>query len=374
MKLRYRLCTIILLFGFLTFEAAPSFAQVDDIGRILQAGREDANTLARAYLEPFGTGFGASLNTGWTNTAKTHGKFGFDITVSSGLAIVPDADKTFDVTELDLQKLELESGSPVSPTINGDEEPGALLASYEEINGSREKILEFNMPEGSGFGYVPAPVIKAGVGLVKDTELMVRYTPETEVSDFGNFNLFGMGAKHGINQWLPGGNMLPVDLSVMVGYTNMEVGSDLTLTAEDVIQGQDNYIENPHSSAKWENQTVALDTDAWTFNALVGKSLPIVSVYAGLGYETSTVNIATPGSYPTIAQKSDYPNSAPNNEPQKPLFIKSVDDPIDISIDGDNNLRALAGFRLKLAVLHVSGSYTLSNYSSFNLGVGISFR
>ncbi|MEL7834336.1 DUF6588 family protein [Fodinibius sp. Rm-B-1B1-1] len=370
MKLRYRLLTIVFLSGLFALTSMPAQAQVGDIGDILQSGREDANTLARAYLEPFGSGFGASLNTGWTNTASPHSKFGFDLTVSSGLAIVPDAAKSFNVNDLGLKKLELEGSDPVSPTINGVDETGASLAYYEEINNNREKILEFNMPEGSGFGYVPAPMIKAGVGLIKDTELMVRYTPETEIGDFGSFNLFGVGAKHGINQWLPGGKMLPVNLSVMFGYTDMEVGSDLDLSAEDVIE-EPSRTENPYNASQWDGQAVALNTDAWTINALVGKSLPIISVYAGVGYEASSFNVKTAGSYPTVIPNEDYESDPQNNEP---LIVDAVDEPIDVSIDGDNGFRALAGFRFRAAIFHISGSYTLSNYSSYNLGVGISFR
>ncbi|MDZ7660588.1 DUF6588 family protein [Fodinibius sp.] len=370
MKLRYRLLTFVLLFGLFTFDAAPTFGQVGDIGDILQAGREDANTLARSYLEPFGSGFGASLNTGWTNTASPHSKLGFDVTVSAGLAIVPDAAKSFNINELGLQQLELEGTNPVTPTINGADETGSLLAAYEEINGTRQKLLEFNMPNGSGFGYVPAPMIKAGVGIIKDTELMLRYTPKTKIGDFGSFNLFGVGAKHGINQWLPGGKLLPVNLSVMFGYTTMDVGSDLNLTASDVIRDPNN-TENPYNVSQWEDQTVEMNTDAWTINALVGKSLPIISVYAGVGYEASTFSITTPGSYPTVIPNEAYQNDPQNNEP---LIVNAVDDPIDVSIDGDNGFRALAGFRLKFTVLHISGSYTLSNYPSYNLGVGISFR
>lgn len=361
MKLRYCL-TILLLLGFLGFETTTSFAQVGDVGSILQSGREDANTLARAYLEPFGSGFGASLNTGWTNTAKPHSKLGFDLTVSSGLAIVPGSAKSFNVNELGLQKLQLEGTNPISPTINGNDETGALLAAYER----GEKFLEFNMPEGTGFGYVPAPMIKGAVGIVKDTEIMVRYMPEYEVGDFGSFNMFGVGAKHGINQWLPGGNLLPIDLSVMFGYTGMEVSSDFDVTPDQVIEDQQR-TENTYSASQWEGQGITMNTDAWTINALVGKTLPVVSVYGGVGYEASTFNITTPGSYPTVVPKE-------TPDPQEPFTVEAVDKPIDLSIDGDNGFRALAGFRLRFAIFHISGSYTLSNYSSFNLGAGISFR
>ncbi|MGD8426097.1 MAG: hypothetical protein PVH63_00635, partial [Balneolaceae bacterium] len=186
------------LLGLMSFITTTSYAQIGDVSSILQAGKEDANTLARAYLQPFGSGFGASLNTGWTNAAKPHKKFGFDLTISSGLAIVPNADKSFDVTQLGLQKLEYENGPQVSQTINGADEPGTTLAAYADPDGpgglSRQKILEFTMPKGTGFGYVPAPVIKGGIGLIKDTELMFRYMPEYKIGDFGSFKLFGIGA------------------------------------------------------------------------------------------------------------------------------------------------------------------------------------
>lgn len=374
MNLKYRLITFIVLLGFLGLETTTSFAQVGDVGSILQAGREDANVLARSYLEPFGSGFGAALNTGWTNTAAPHKTLGFDLTVSTGLAIVPNSAKSFDVTELGLQKLRLEGSNPISQTINGDAKTGSLLAAYVDPDGagglSEQKVLEFNMPEGSGFGYVPAPMIKAGVGVFKDTEIMLRYTPEFEVGDFGSFSLFGVGAKHGINQWLPGGNLLPVDLSVMFGYTGMDVGAGLDVTANDVIQDPNN-TENPYNASQWEGQEISLSTEGWTINALVGKSLPIVSVYAGVGYEASTLNINTPGSYPTVVPNQDYQTDPNNNEP---FIVDSVDEPIDLSIEGDNGFRALAGFRFRFTIFHVSGSYTLSNYSSYNVGVGISFR
>lgn len=360
-----------IIFSFLVTSSA--FAQIDDVGRILQAGRQDANILVREYLKPFGSGFGASINTGWTNTARPHKKFGFDITITAGLAVVPSSDKTFDVNQLGLQQLELESGPSTLQTINGaDDVQTSTLAAYETINGQRTKLFEFDMPNGTGFGYVPAPEIKAGLGLIKDTEIMVRYVPEVDIDEYGTFQQFGFGAKHGINQWLPGGKLLPVDISIMAGYTNLTVTSDFSITAEDVITDPNN-TENPYAGqpSTWEGQKVEIDTDAFTINALVGKTLPIISVYGGVGIETSTMSIGTPGTYPTIVPNPDF-QSDPQNE--EPLIVDTLDQPIDVELEGGNSFHALAGFRLKLAVFHISASYTLSNYSTLNAGFGISFR
>ncbi len=366
---------IILLLGLIGCFTTSSFAQIGDVSSILQSGKEDANTLTRAYLKPFGSGFGASLNTGWTNTAKPHRTLGFDLTVSAGLAIVPDADKTFNVSELGLQQLEYESGPQNSPTISGANESGSTLAAYADPDGAggidEQKILEFTMPEGTNFGYVPAPMIKGGVGIIKDTEIMFRYMPEYNIQDYGSFKLHGFGFKHGINQWLPGGNILPVDLSLMFGYTSMDVGSDLEMTAQDVIQDPDN-TENPYTASQWEGQQISMATDAWTIKALVGKTLPVISVYGGLGYEASNFSIGTPGSYPTVIPNEDFDQNNPNAE--EPFIVDAIDEPIDVSIDGENGIHALAGFRLRFAIFHVSASYTLAKYSSYNVRLGISFR
>jgi len=374
MKLKKVSYKLLFLLGLILGITGLSHAQISDVSNILQAGKEDANTLARAYLTPFGSGFGAGLNTGWTNTAKPHKKLGFDLTISSGLAIVPNADQSFNVTQLGLQKLQYESGPKVSQTINGTKSSGSTLAAYADPDGpggqSPQKILEFTMPKGTGFGYVPAPVIKGGVGLIKHTDLMFRYMPKYQVGDFGSFKLFGLGVKHGINQWLPGGKLLPVDLSVMFGYTNMDVSSDFDITPADVIQDPQN-TENPYNASKWNGQKISMTTNAWTINALVGKTLPIISVYAGVGYEASTLDLATPGSYPTVVPNKAYQNDPNNN---KPFIVDAVDKPIDVSINGDNGFHALAGFRFRFAIFHISGSYTLANYSSFNVGFGISFR
>jgi len=360
-----------ILFSFLVSSSA--FAQVDDVGRILQASREDANILVSEYLKPFGSGFGASINTGWTNTAKPHKKFGFDITITTGLAVVPGSDKSFDVNQIGLQQLELESGPSTLQTINGaDDVQTSTLAAYETINGQRTKLFEFDMPTGTGFGYVPAPEIKAGLGLIKDTEIMVRYVPEVSIDEYGTFQQFGFGAKHGINQWLPGGNLLPVDISVMAGYTNLTVTSDFSITAEDVITDPNN-TENPFAGqpSTWEGQKVEIDTDAFTINALVGKSLPVISVYGGIGFETSTMSIGTPGTYPTIVPNPDF-ETDPQNE--DPLLVDTIEQPIDVELEGGNSFHALAGFRLKLAIFHISASYTVSNYSTLNAGFGFTFR
>lgn len=370
-KVSYKL---LFLLGFLSCMASTSYAQLANVGKVLQASKEDANLLVREYLNPAENGFGAGLNTGWTNTAKPHKKLGFDLTVSSALAIVPASDKTFDVNTIGLTELELENSNadPTAQTVNGSGETGPTLAAYTTINGNRKKLFDFDMPGGTNFGYVPSPQIKGSIGLIMDTDVMFRYVPKVSVKDYGTFQQYGFGLKHGINHWLPGGKLLPVDISVMVGYTDQKVTSGFRLTAEDIIGNNQSEIENPYKNRPetWDGQKIRLETNAFTINALVGKTLPVISVYGGIGYETSKISIETPGTYPTVDKKEQGQGS----DSSKPLIVETFDKPIDVKVNGTNHFHALAGFRFRFAIFNISGSYTLANYSSFNVGFGISFR
>jgi len=389
MKLKKVSYKLLFLLGLILGITGLSHAQLSNVGKILQSSKEDANTLVKAYLNPLGSGFGADLNTGWTNTAKPHKKLGFDVTVSAALAIVPGSNKTFDVTNIGLQELQLAKYNnngdvvpatsndvdPIAQGINGNGNTGPLLGAFKDINGdgNKENLFNFEMPGGTGFGYAPAPEIKAGVGLIMDTDLMLRYVPKVSVKDYGTFQQFGVGLKHGINHWFPGGNLLPVDLSVMVGYTSQKVSSGFRLTGQDVA-GNNPNVQNRYKNAPetWDGQKIQLKTDAFTFNALVGKTLPVISIYGGVGYETSSMSVSTPGVYPSIRTNDNYNPQNPNGE--KPLEVYTIDKPIDVQINSKNGFHALAGFRFRFAIFHISGSYTLANYSSFNVGFGISFR
>ena len=346
-------------------------AQLGDAGEMLRGGADDANILLENYLSPFADGFGANLNTGWFNQAKAHGILGFDISLNAAVAMVPTSNQTFDVSELVFSELELISGSPESPTIAGDENSSTTMGiTYTNPQSGQEEVLtSFDIPGGLGFPYVPSPMIQATVGIIKDTDVTLRYVPEVDIAPIdASVGLFGFGVRHGINQWLPGGKILPVDIAVQFGYTAFNSNAGFEVDPE---SGSDIY--NPYTPSQWQGQGLEMDTKATTINAIVGKKLPFISVYGGLGFESSTTTITTPGAYPITSINPNYdPQSNAENTREK--IIESINAPIDLEIKGSNNIRAFVGARLSIAILRISASYTLSTYSSANVGIGFGFR
>jgi hypothetical protein len=365
------ICTAAL--GMLLAAAIPNTAQAQfgDAGEILKSGAEDANLLMSEYLKPFGSGFGADLNSGWINSGRPYKKFGFDLRVSAAVSLVPSGDRSFLVDELDFQNLQRVGGTSETQTAFGDDSPGAVMGVFGEnpFSGFPEEITRFSMPEGSGYPYVPAPMVQLTVGAVKDTDVTLRYAPKISVDDF-SMDLFGFGVRHGINQWLPGGSALPVDISVQAGLTRLNSSFDL-----DVQPDEGNDVYNPFNGtpSTWDGQSVELEAKGFTGNVIVGKNLPVISLYGGLGFQTSTVDLTSPGAYPITSFNPAF-DPLDNTEQTRQRIIERIDDPLNISYDGANSVHAFVGFRLRLSILAISATYTQSKYPTLNAGVGLSFR
>ncbi|MEX0662454.1 MAG: DUF6588 family protein [Balneolaceae bacterium] len=363
-----RLLLLLPLCFLFLIPAEKSHAQFGDLGEILRSGTNDSNLLLENYLSPYAAGFGADLNSGWNNTARPYKKFGFDLRVSAAASFVPVSDELFNVSSLSFTQLEVLEGNS-TPTIAGPDDVSRARLGQTFTNpetGNEEELYAFDMPEGTGFPYVPAPMVQLTVGVPFDTDVSLRAVPSIDIPDVdGSINLFGLGVKHGLNQWIPGGALLPVDLSAQVGYTqlSMNVGVDV----EPQVDGD---TRNDFNDSNWDDQNIELNSSGYVFNVLVGKTLPIISVYGGVGMQSSKMIIKTGGAYPLTVPNEEYNGQSDT----RTKAIEEIVDPVDLDISGENNFQALAGFRVRLAFIAISGSYTLSKYPVANVGVGISFR
>lgn len=362
--------SIAVLIALLVLIAEPVRAQVGNAGQLLRSGREDANLLLRQYFEPVGRGFGPGLNTGWVTGAETHGVLGFDVRVNASLAAVPTADQSFLVSELSsqLNTIEYLEGPPVSQTVAGADRTGSTVgATYTNPRtGQTERLFEFEMPPGSGFSYVPVPMIQGSVGVPMDTDVSLRLLPSITIQEDLNLNLFGVGARHELNQWLPGGGALPVTISVQTGYTSLDASVAFTVEPD-----PDPNVENPFPASTWEGQEARINSSGFTMNALVGTNLPFVGVFGGLGWETSTVDVSTPGSYPVVTPNPNYDPTDPESDPK---IVQRIDDPVALSYDGANSFRAVVGAEANLLLLNVSASYTIAEYPVIRGSIGFSLR
>jgi len=178
---------------------------------------------------------------------------------------------------------------------------------------------------------MPLPMIQAGIGLIKNTAIDIRYMPMLNVGNAVKVNLFGIGVKHDLLQWIPVvGDAIPMSLSIQAGYTNL------------------------NTELKISDQEVSLNTKATTINLVASRKLLMVTAYAGIGYNSSTTSF-------TADTKFD-------------LNGVNFEEKIEMDFESNNNLRANIGLRLNITLITIQADYTFAKYPTATLGVGVSLR
>ena len=290
---------------------------------ILRDDISDGQRIIEAYFNPLAESLGAGLNNGWYNTAKPHNFAGFDFTISLSTVIIPNEVKTFSIGN---NFGNFTSNNTDAATIFGENSTTSML--YNETSTNHQ--WDFNLPGGFNIPAMPTPMLQAGIGLIKKTSVDVRYMPTLNLSDIET-NLFGIGVKHDILQWIPViGDAIPMSLSLQAGYTELNTSLDIY------------------------EQKVSMKTTATTINLIASRKLLILTGYVGLGYNTSVTNLSADAGF----------------------NLSGVDfsDKIEIEFQSENKLRTNVGLRLNLTVVTIHADYTFSEYPTATLGLGVSLR
>jgi hypothetical protein len=299
-----------------------SYSQTIILGQDIKQGEK----LLEAYFMPIAESFGAGLNNGWYNTAKPHSLGGFDLTFTVNTVIFPSSAKTFNIKDAG-GTVFTSSYKTEASSIFGS--PDGTPMTY--TNSSTSTDVDFNMPGGFKTPALPLPMLQAGIGLIKNTAIDIRYMPMLNVGNNLNVNLFGIGLKHDLLQWIPVvGDAIPMSLSLQGGYTALD------------------------TELKISGQEVSLNTKATTINLVASKRLLMVTGYAGVGYNSATT---------TFSSNANFELSG----------IK-FDENVEMKFESNKNLRANIGLRLNITLVTIQADYTFSEYPTATLGLGVSLR
>lgn len=336
----------ILPLSFLLLFSSGVFAQ-QQIAEFLQGNVDDAKKLSNAYLEPFGKMFGTSLNGGWYQAAAPHKLFGFDVTFTTSVVTAPSSAKSFDINDLNLSTLSVVGSNSIAPTI-----AGSTSAPRPQLAYNLAPTKTFDLPKGAGLPFTPMMMIQGAIGLPFHSELTLRFLPSVNVPKVGKVSLWGIGAKNEFKEFIPGLKLVPIDLSIMVGYTKFSSEFDVNYKPDPA------NIPSGYTAADFKGQKLALDASGFTARLLVGKSIPFLSVYAGLGYSHATTDFGLKGNYPIGIE---------------PTYARVINDPFILAFT-HSNFSANAGFRVRLGVISFNFDYTVGEYALYAAGLGISFR
>lgn len=337
----------LILFLFFFSLCLPSKSQ--DLELLLLA-KNDANLLMKNYMSPIMNGMMNGLNNGWNHSAKTHKKFGFDITINANAALVPSSEKNFLFNPSDYQYLTLQNPannklSTVMGSINNSQINIKIPA-----NGNTYHIAQFTLPDGIGddlpLNAAPSPMIQASIGLPISTDISFRFLPSVNNDDVKT-NLIGFGVKHNLMQYFGPLDKLPLNISVFGGFTTMNTSYN---------------IQN-NSSLSGNNQEATFKLNTYTVQALASLDFPVITLYGGIGYDNGTSELKINGTYVL-----EYTIEGTSNK-----VTENVTYPISMDFE-TTGMRATLGARLNIAFFKIFTDFTFKDYNTLSAGIAFSFR
>ncbi len=327
----------------------------------------DARILIQEYLQPYTDIIGSNMSGSWYNTAKPHELGGVDISAMFSFAFAPT-----DVLQYDLSTvLGLSEPFPdptYAPTAVGylTDRP-EIVNTIGVVNSSGEtetyELAKYIHPDGMGRDFVPLPMAQLSVGLVAGTDLTVRYMPALDIGFGSEMAMWGVGGRHSISQWIPIIKKLKfIDIALHGGYSKVTSSVHQAIDPIATI--------NPFPDFDWDDQFLVMSVSGWTVNLIASQTLPIVTLYEGIGYASSMAEVAMLGHYPV----NDVVSS-----PLSPDFGSTTytieENPIEeLALEGYSGLRINAGIRFKMGVFTVHYDFTKTMYVSHTAGVGFTFR
>ena len=320
-----------------------SITKAQDLNDLFISGLNDAERFANAYLAPVSEATIYSMSNGWYNTADAKPLGGFEVSIIGNITGFKNkGDKqAFILDPSEYENLDFVD-NPGQPR-----QVSTALGDIEGVNvfvGALGERVEFELPAGlaaEDFNFIPTPFVQASVGLIKGLEVKARFLPKINIDD-AEVGLFGAGLQYEFTKLLPADKLLPIAISAVIGYTNLNGEYDFT----------------DSSGVQGENQSIDASIRTWNFSAVVStRKIPVINFYGGLGYITGKSDIDLLGEYVVT--------SGP--------FQTTYNDPFTVSEDA-SGVVANIGTKIKLGFFRLNAEYNIAEFSTFTAGLSFGFR
>lgn len=291
--------------------SAPGVPRAED-GAVQNQISVYSGANAQGYLQPLANAFGAALNSSYGYSAYIP-KTSFHISLEAPVMGIffEDADRTFSATT--------ESGFLPETTV--DDAP-TVVGPGESVTVPGQGGTQFSYPGGLDLNSFGLVVPQLRVGAIAGTEAVLRWAAyENGDSDLGKIDLFGIGGRHSLSQYM--GETPMLDLAVGIMYQTFNVGEN--------DQGGD-----------------FTSTSAFSAQVQASKRAPLgfmtFEPYAAIAYETLDVDVA-------------YDDGNGN--------------PVEVSLEGENDIRFTIGAGLNFVAGHLFADYSFANTNNFSFGLAL---
>jgi len=198
---------------------------------------------------------------------------------------------------------------------------------------------------GLNYNTVPLPTVQVGIGLIKETDIKIRYAPPINLSDstYGDIRVsfYGLGVMHNISQYMGSSESRPFELSAFAGITRFNLSAKGQVSTDQL--GPKEFL---------------IHVNSITLQAIISKKFKeIFTLYGAAGINNTSLGFNLNGQFNIDSD----------------LSTAEVTDPVALNFLA-TGARLTGGFRVKLAVVSLHADYTLQKYPTLTAGFGITIR
>lgn len=351
------------LFMMLTMLFVSQVSAQDEMTIFVNESAEDAENVMTAYGSPLLRSLGTNFNSGWINTADVKSFGEFDVQFVATGSFAPADEQTFRPVDFGLDDPETShifTEEEVLPTIFGEMQDAQVTVFAENEEGtSFEAVGTYTIPTIEAGG-APLFMPHVSFGFVKGTEIMLRGLPPVDMPTYNGLeklttSYFAFGFKHDIKQWIPGLSKAPFSWAIFAAFSNANMTYDGPFLVPEDIKNDIVFAEG-FEEEDYDQQKMEFDSKGYAIGTMISKKFPVVTLFGGFEYNSSTTSMALKGAYPYVNFDGDFEN---------------VFDTMSIEAD-QSNFGISAGMRFKLSIMSLTfaGMYVPDGYSSVTAAVG----
>lgn len=254
----WKIASLALLCGVSKVSAQTTEQTLTELGNMI----DDAIFFTDRYITPATDAIAYQAAAGWMSTPKKANRWDVNIGLNFNTFFVPQSQRHFLLKNADLKFFTIE-GAP-----NGDTPTALGSDQVVNLTGTlNNEPVTLESPEGVNRETILYPFLQGGIGVGYGTEVVGRFAPKIVLKHV-DFQIYGIGVKHNLSQYVPKMEQKKWHLAAMALYSKEKV----TVEFLDVETGYGNLgLNGLHS-----------DVDSWQFQVNGSKEFRKLELSAAL--------------------------------------------------------------------------------------------
>ena len=259
------------------------FSQINNSDLTLAV--QDMLYISSEFVSPAASASVYQSSSSWYSSAETIGKFKLDVSVNFNMLPIPQKQKLFVITNNELLTMEIRgaTSAEIPTALGGDTD--TFFDFYID-----DEAYEWQAFEGIKQNIVTHPYLQASLGLWKETDLTLRYSPKVTINT-STYDIFGAAIKHTITQYFRKDldSSQPIELAVLASYSVFNL--DLLFDEVSIEPIDPETGSEPLTSIN----AIVIDANSWLFQLIASKKVDSFEFTGSFGYSENKFNYSLGG-------------------------------------------------------------------------------